>query len=353
MEKIKVIVVDDSAFMRKMISDMINEENDMEVITTARNGQDLIGKLKSYQPDVITLDVEMPIMDGLETLKKIKKLQLKVKVLMISSSTDSASKITIDCLKEGAVDFVTKPSGAISLDIDKIKDDLTTKIRIIYNNCTNCCNCNEQKQVKAMNYSVKRDIGMRHKCGAVVIAASTGGPRAVHTVIEALPKNIDVPVLVVQHMPKGFTKTFAERLNQSSNLKVVEASDMQDIERNVVYIAPGGFHMEVKNDKKIHLNQDPILLGVRPAADKLFISASNVYKSELLSVVLTGMGKDGTNGTIHIKNNGGYTLAQDKDTSVIYGMPKSAYETGKIDEVIPLYNISSRITELIKESRYL
>ena len=354
MDKTKVIVVDDSAFMRKMISDMINEEDDIEVIAIAKNGQDLIEKLKTYKPDVITLDVEMPVMDGLETLRNLKKLNYKLPIMMISSITDSASKITIDCLREGAIDFVTKPSGTVSLDIDKIKKSLVDKIRIVSKSINNQRRRVHLLEIKEKTNKFiennKKEI-LKNNSGsyeAVVIAASTGGPRAIHSVIESLPKNLNVPIFVVQHMPKGFTKTFAERLNQNSNLNVVESKNFQSIEKNTVYIAQGGLHMEIGIDKNIYLNEDDTLWGVRPAADKLFVSASKVYKSKLLSVVLTGMGRDGAKGTEFIKTNGGHTIAEDKSTSVIYGMPKAAYETGMVDEVIPLYDISKRITELIK-----
>ena len=356
MEKTKVIVVDDSAFMRKMISDMINEENDIEVIATAKNGEDLIEKLKVYKPDIITLDVEMPVMDGLKTLKNLKRLDYKLKIIMISSVTDSASKITIDCLREGAIDFVTKPSGTVSLDIDKIKKSLVDKIRILSKSVNNerrrihllDIKENTKKFIENNNNDYKTSKSISGSYEAIVIAASTGGPRAIHSVIEALPKNLNVPIFVVQHMPKGFTKTFAERLNQNSNLKVVESKNLQSIEKNTVYIAQGGLHMEVGVDKKIYLNEDATLWGVRPAADKLFVSASKVYKSKLLSIVLTGMGRDGAKGSEFIKRNGGHTIAEDKTTSVIYGMPKAAYETGLIDEIIPLYDISKRITELVR-----
>lgn len=355
MNKLKVIVVDDSALMRKIISDMINEENDMEVISIARNGEELIEKLKTLKPDVVTLDVEMPKMDGVTALKNLRESKMDVKVIMLSSLTSSSSNLTLECLDLGAADFVQKPSGSISLDINKVKEELVAKIRVVsqikrpmilsdkrtllskkYNNSVN----------SVSNVNITRHISGK-KFDAVVIGASTGGPKALYSVITELPSDLGIPVFVVQHMPKGFTKAFADRLNNNSKLRVVEAAHNERIEKNTVYIAPGGYHMEVSNDGKIKLNEDPTIWGVRPAVDKLFISSSKVYKGNLLSVVLTGMGRDGADGTSVVKLAGGYTISEDESTCTIYGMPKATYATGKVDEVLPLYDISRRITQLV------
>lgn len=200
-----------------------------------------------------------------------------------------------------------------------------------------------------MNIMSKIDLKNNRsmKIEALVIGASTGGPKALYKIITRFPKNIGIPVFVVQHMPAGFTKAFAERLDQNSPIKVVEAENMQDIEINTVYIAPGGFHMEVESINKIALNEEPAIWGVRPAVDKLFISASKIYKSHLLGVILTGMGKDGSHGICEIKKNGGITIAEDKSTCVVYGMPKAAYETGMVDIVLPIDKIADEIMSLI------
>lgn len=343
MKKIKVLVVDDSALMRKIISDMINSEENMEVINTARNGKDLMDKLQVLKPDVITLDVEMPIMDGITALKELRAKGIFIPVIVLSSFSKKSSELTMECLEAGAFDFIPKPSGAISLDIKKVKDDLITKINLAFKKCEFGCDeltiTTIQNKRKSFN-----------KIEAVVIGASTGGPKALHSVITNLPKDLDVPVFVVQHMPSTFTKAFADRLNSNSELRVVEAEEGMVIEKNVVYVAPGGFHMEVGIDKRIHLNTDPTIWGVRPAADKLFISAANIYKDKLLSIVLTGMGKDGAEGTIKVKEKGGTTISEDKSTATIYGMPKAAFETGMVDLVLPLQNVSSEIVRLVKEN---
>ena len=350
--KIKVLVVDDSALMRKIISDMINVEAEMEVIDTAKNGEELLMKIASMSPDVITLDIEMPKMNGIQTLKELKKNNINIPVIMLSSISKSGTESTMDCLELGAFDFIAKPSGSISLDINTVKDELVQKIKIAFMKNEVKTTLPHQKRVTpsreiANRSTAKVTTKLNRNIEAVVIGASTGGPKALYAVITALPSDIGVPVLVVQHMPVGFTKAFADRLNLNSKIKVTEAQDGEIIEKNVVYIAPGGYHMEVGKDKRIKLNTQPTIWGVRPAVDKLFISATMVYGSKLLSVILTGMGRDGAKGTSEIKDNGGTTIAEHQSTCVIYGMPKAAFETGKVDEVVPLGNVAKEIIKLV------
>ncbi|MGH4125788.1 MAG: protein-glutamate methylesterase/protein-glutamine glutaminase [Clostridium sp.] len=326
--------------MRKIISDMINAEAEMEVIDTAKNGEDLLTKITSKMPDVITMDIEMPQMDGIKTLKELKKNNVNVPVIMLSSGSKSGTEFTMDCLEQGAFDFVAKPSGAISLDIAKVKGELVGKIKLAFMQ-------REGKNTANIGATTGNKAIKMHKVEAVVIGASTGGPKALYKVITALPDNIGVPVFVVQHMPTGFTKAFAERLNLNSTLKVIEAGEGDAVLKNVVYIAPGGYHMEVGLDKRIHLNTEPTIWGVRPAVDKLFMSATAVYGPKLLSVILTGMGRDGAQGTVAIKDNGGITMAEHQSTCTIYGMPKAAFETGKVDEVVPLDNVAQEINKIV------
>ncbi len=355
LRKIKVIVVDDSALMRKIISDMINSETEMEVIDTARNGEELLTKIALTKPDVITLDIEMPKMGGIATLKQLKKNNVHIPVIMLSSISKTGTESTMECLQLGAFDFIAKPSGAISLDINKVKDELVQIIKLasIGNETVNQTvnqTVNKiipKKIIKSSTDNSQRITTAAHNIEAVVIGASTGGPKALYKVITALPDNIGVPILVVQHMPTGFTKAFAERLNLNSKIKVVEAQDGDYAEKNVAYIAPGGYHMEIGIDKRLYLNTDPTLWGVRPSVDKLFLSATKVYGSRLLSVILTGMGRDGAQGTAMIKDNGGITMAEHESTCTIYGMPKAAFETGKVDEIVLLPNIAEEINKLV------
>jgi len=349
--KIKVIVVDDSALMRKIISDMINEQEEMEVVDVAKNGQELLAKIVRNTPDVITLDIEMPKMNGIETLKELKKININIPVIMLSSVSKTGAESTMESLDLGAFDFVAKPSGAISIDIDTVKEELVEKIKLAFMK-------NEDKLIKkplkkiiaskVVSRTTNRVSGtLACDIEAVVIGASTGGPKALYEVITALPSDLGVPVLVVQHMPVGFTKAFAARLNLNSKLRVTEAVDGELIEKNVVYIAPGGYHMQVGKGKRIELNTQPTIWGVRPAVDKLFISATNFYGARLLSVILTGMGRDGAKGTMVIKESGGITMAEHESTCIIYGMPKAAFETGKVDEIVPLGNVAHEIVKLV------
>lgn len=380
MEKVRVIVVDDSAFMRKAISDMIESCADFEVIAKFRDGRELVEKVDKFNPDLITLDVHMRDLDGLATLKELKRMGKNYPIIMLSSATTEGSELTLECLDNGAITFITKPSGSISLDIDKVKERLIDEIKGITSNIRVNKSSNihmrqiasnkeseienkikdrrvnaQLSQRKEINNSEKpspminnKVIPKNKKIDAVVIGASTGGPKALQQVLTKLPANLNVPVFVVQHMPEGFTKVFAERLNKVCNLNVTEAEDGMSINRNTIYIAKGGSHMIIDSSIRVSLNKEPSIWGVRPAVDKLFESASKVYGGNLLSVVLTGMGKDGAEGSKRIKDCGGITISEDKSTCTIYGMPKAAYETGKIDLVLPLDQICNKIAEIVK-----
>lgn len=367
-QKVSVMVVDDSALMRKMISDMINMEDDMEVIAIARNGEELLEKLKKQVPDVITLDIEMPKMNGIEALKKVMELKIPTKVIMISSLTQDGAEVTMECLENGAIDFVPKPSGSISLNINVVREILISKIRGVRfvrktSSISNTKDIDTKESKTREIHRVTQVLKIRErdlrpkvirskeirnkKVSAIVMGASTGGPKALFNVITNLPEKLGVPILVVQHMPEGFTKAFAERLDKFSKIKVVEAREGMSIEKDVVYIAPGGKHMEISRNKTITLNLEPQMWGVRPAVDKLFISGAKVYGASLLGIILTGMGRDGADGIIEVKKTGGATISEDESTCIIYGMPKAAYDTNMIDEVIPLYDISKRIANIV------
>lgn len=341
MKKIKVIVADDSALMRKLISDMLNSDENIEVIKTAYNGRDLINKIQQEKPDVITLDIEMPIMGGIETLKEMRNMNSLIPTIVISGVSHRNTTLTMDCLHYGAFDFIAKPESGMSSKVIDIKNQLIEKVKIA---ASKNLSSNENKVIISKGMSNGIDTSV--KIQAVVIGASTGGPKALYKVITKFPQNMGVPIFVVQHMPVGFTKAFAERLNDNSNIRVKEAEDNESYMNNVVYIAPGGYHMEVGSNGRISLNKEPPIWGVRPAVDKLFISASKVFGSHIVSAVLTGMGRDGAEGTKTIKENGGITLSESESTCVIYGMPKAAYETGKVDIVAPIDNIANEIIKI-------
>lgn len=339
MEKIKVMIADDSALMRKLISDMLNSDDDIKVVKTAYNGKDLINKMQLERPDVITLDLEMPVMDGIETLKEMRRMDSSIPVIVVSGLSHRNAALTMECLHYGAFDFIPKPVSGISYEIKDIKEQLIEKVKVAALE-----NSHENKTIA--NKEENKRIDSTIKIQAVVIGASTGGPKALYKVITKFPANIGVPIFVVQHMPVGFTKAFAERLNDNSNIRVKEAEDNESYTNNVVYIAPGGYHMEVDQRGKISLNKEPPIWGVRPAVDKLFVSASKVFGPHVVSAVLTGMGRDGADGTKVIKENGGITLSESESTCVIYGMPKAAYETGKVDIVAPIDNVADEIIRI-------
>lgn len=342
MNSIKVAVVDDSAFMRKVISDELNSQNGIDVVAKFRNGKELIDLYDKYKPDIITLDIEMPVMNGLETLKALKEKNIDCPVIMLSSLTSENSVHTMECLALGATDFIEKPTANMITNGNIFKDALIQKITAIV--------LNKKRSIKNGKESItyNNEKAISKSVDAVVIGASTGGPRALQSVLTDIDKNIGVPIFVVQHMPRGFTKAFADRLDTICGLNVVEAEDGMKIEKNTIYIAKGGYHMVLNNNKYISLNEEPSIWGVRPAVDKLFNSAAEVYGGNLLSVVLTGMGKDGARGTEVIKDKGGITISEDESTCTIYGMPKVAYETGKVDMVLELPLISKKINSILR-----
>jgi two-component system, chemotaxis family, protein-glutamate methylesterase/glutaminase len=318
-----------------------------------------MSKLSVLTPHVITLDVEMPIMDGLTTLRELKKNNIDIPTIILSSLSQSGTELSMDCLEAGAFDIVSKPSGTISLDIEKVKVELLTKIKVAYGKKIQGLKINrveekiktEEKPILEVNRKGYQKLDVKGVIDAVVIGASTGGPKALYTVVTSLPEKVGVPIFIVQHMPVGFTKAFADRLNANSDIKVVEAKDKELIQKDTVYVAPAGMHMEVGPDNRISLNSEPSMWGVRPAVDKLFSSASKVYGSHLLSVVLTGMGKDGAGGTAQVKDNGGITISQDEFTSTIYGMPKATFETGKVDLVCSIEEVPVQIIRLLASHR--
>lgn len=347
MSKIRVLVVDDSALMRKVISDMLNEDPDIEVIGTARDGYDAIKKIHELKPDVVTLDIEMPKLDGINTLGYIMS-ETPLPVIMLSSYTREGAEATLRALEYGAFDFVPKPSGPISLDIRRVKEELIAKIKVAYRADLSRLKFLLPRRERKIEKVEKIPVA---KVNAVVaIASSTGGPRALQEVIPKLPSDIKASILIVQHMPKGFTKSLAERLDSLSQIDVKEAKEDDVLREGLALIAPGDYHMVVKRGEDgvvVKLNQDPPLWGVRPAADIMMLSVAEVFKNRVVGVVLTGMGRDGANGLKKIKEYGGITIAEDKSTCVVFGMPKVAIEEGAVKMVAPLNEIADKIMEAL------
>ena len=350
---IKVLIVDDSIFMRNIISDMLSEERDIEIIGKARNGKDAVRMNKELKPDVITMDVEMPVMNGIEAVKHI-MVEEPTKIIMLSSLTVEGARETIEALENGAFDFLAKPSGSISLDIRKVKEKLIEKIKLRAN--VKNLRLKPHKEKVKLGKFLKHDGGLgkekdKTSKKVVAIGISTGGPKALQEIIPELPKDLSAGVLVVQHMPPKFTKSLANRLDLLSDVRVKEGEDGDIILAGHVYIAPGGSHMEVveKGGKKIiEINKKDLYSGHRPSANVLFRSVAKVYGKNSVGVIMTGMGGDGAEYLKEIRNLGGKTIAQSKDTCVVYGMPRVAVESEAVDYVIDLKKIPNKILELLK-----
>ncbi len=355
---IKILIVEDSAFMRKVLSDLFAAEPDFLVLDTARNGKDAIEKVKRLKPDVITMDVEMPVMDGISALEIIMH-EIPTPVVMVSSLTRSGAEATIRALELGAVDFVTKTAGPIST-ISGINVEIIAKCRAAARvNISQIAKRQVPLTKVVMPPQVKPPETLFATVSAtteeqiVAIGTSTGGPRALQEIITKLPGNLPCGIIVVQHMPPGFTKSLSERLNSLSSVTVKEAEHNDVIRPGFVLIAPGDYHMIVEREgskKVVKLNQTPPIGGHRPAVDPMMESVAKVYGQRAVGVILTGMGHDGAKGIQCIKNQKGYTIAEDQSTAVVFGMPKSAIELGVIDKVAPLNAIASEIIKAISHS---
>ncbi len=345
---IRVLVVDDSALMRRIISDIINSNSELVVVDTAKNGEEAIKYIKKYNPDVVTMDIEMPIMDGLTALKRIMK-ECPTRVIILSAFAKKDAAATITALENGAIDFVQKPSGTISLDLSDIQTTLINKI--ITASKIRLDKVQEDFKRHRGKFQIKYSLTGDLK--GVIIGSSTGGPRALERIIPFIPKGLNATYFVVQHMPAGFTTSFAQRLNDISQVTVKEAEEGDEVNRDFVYLAPGNFHMRVDAKRgrklKIALNQDPPVWGVRPSVDISMDSLSRIFTKNLLGIILTGMGHDGTQGCKMIKEYDGHVVAQDKETSLIFGMPKSVIESDTADQILPLNNIIDSIINFIIE----
>lgn len=368
--KKKLLIVDDSAFMRKLISEFFKDDALIEVVGTARNGRDAVAKVKSLNPDVLTMDVEMPELSGVEAVKEIMRLHPKP-VVMLSSTTTANATTTIEAMANGAVDFVAKPSGTISLDLDKIKDELVQKVKaateipISRLKVTPFDSNRIKVQTRQPEFSTVTSFVStptpieseplktyekwpNFSKKLVVIGTSTGGPRALQEVLTSLPETIAAPILIVQHMPAGFTKSLANRLNQQSAITVKEAEDGDILQNGIAYIAPGGSQMTVRKvgmTQSIHIDANhPAVGGHKPAVDVLFDSVGQIKDVDRIAVVMTGMGADGSKGIKVLKRTGSTkVISEAEETCVVYGMPKSAEKTGLVDRVVKLNHIAQEI----------
>ncbi len=351
MKTARVLVVDDSTVIRKILSEALSSDAQIEVCGIAAHGRIALQKIPQLNPDIITLDMEMPEMDGLETLREIQKTYPKIPVVMFSTLTQRGASATMEALALGASDYVTKPAnvGSVNEAIATIKRELVPKIKVL-------CNVVSERLRPAAARTAIRQLPKLSSTSdprtcVLAIGSSTGGPNALQELLTEIPADFPVPILVVQHMPPVFTKHLADRLNQLSHVSVREAEHGDVIGPGGVWIAPGDSHMTVqKVDKtlKIKLDQGPPENSCRPAVDVLFRSCSKVFGQNTLSIVLTGMGRDGLRGAEAVRIAGGKVLAQDEASSVVWGMPRAVAESGLANAIIPPNQMRQHISQIIQ-----
>lgn len=373
---INVLVVDDSALMRKLVSAMVDEEPELHVAGTATDGKDALEKIPKTQPDVIVLDIEMPVMNGIEFLKERRRLGINIPVVVLSSVAEKGAAVTIECLMLGASDFVTKPSGSISVDVAKVKERVNALLlayggrhRLRYRKLAAS---RLQKDGSPSAKGVANGaVGSAASSGLsehkkitplllpgrielIVLGISTGGPDALRVVLSDISQNLRVPVLLVQHMPAGFTHEFAASLDKICPLTVKEAEEGDKIMPGRILIAEGSKHLEVERrgfEGIVHITDAPMVNGHKPSVDVLFLSAAMAYHNHVLGVIMTGMGRDGATHLGTIYREGGLTLGQDEASSIVYGMPRVAFDMGHVMEQVSLENMGRRICEVASRSR--
>jgi len=340
MTAIRAVVVDDSAFMRRLVSDVL-EDGGVDVVATARDGAAGVDAVIEHEPDVVTMDVRMPDVDGLEAVDRIMATR-PTPILMLSAHTAEGADVTFDALERGAVDFFPKPGGERTTDIPEVGDDLVARVEAV---------AGVDVTVERGRRNHRRATANVASDATVVLAASTGGPTAVETVLKALPLAAELRVLLVQHMPASFTGRFAERLDARSAYDVREASDGDRIGGGEILVARGDSHLEVSRFAggriRVRLTDDPEVHGVKPAADPLFESAASVVDGPLIAVVLTGMGRDAAEGVRAVSAAGGHVIAQDRASSAVYGMPGAAVETGCVDDVVPIDDVAAAVVDAV------
>jgi two-component system, chemotaxis family, protein-glutamate methylesterase/glutaminase len=397
MDEISVLICDDSALMRNLIGRIIEGTDGLKVAGKAENGKVLLEKIPELKPDVILLDIEMPVMTGVEFLKARKEQHIDVPVIILSSIATQGAAVTMQCLELGASDFITKPGGtSVTLKISDVSSDIIERVasyggayasshgktipfpEFFHNQIklkeaerfvqqkkgdelakTAVIKHSEFKQIQTLWSAPKkkepvvitpvRDGG---RIEVIALGISTGGPNALRTLFAKIDPLVKQPILVVQHMPAGFTKEFAESLNRICPFTVTEAVDGELLQRSHVYIAPGGWHMTVEMralGKTISLNQDDPRNGHRPSVDVLFESVAKVYKNHALGVIMTGMGRDGAVQLAEMRKQGAWTLGQDQESCIVYGMPKVGFELGGVQKQVPLENMAAEISSLARE----
>ncbi len=366
MRKIKVLVVDDAVVVRKIVSDTLMNDPDIEVSGVAANGKIALQRIPQINPDLVTLDVEMPEMNGIETLKNIRADYPSLPVIMFSTLTERGASTTLEALSLGATDYVTKPAnvGSVAIAMERIRTELIPKIKTL---CAQKVGLKTPSTIpstkplpsktvqKGFSTSKRSKLSLPpSKIDIVTIGVSTGGPNALAELFPTFPADFPVPIVMVQHMPPYFTKLLAERLSTKSKVEVIEASHGMVVKPGKAYIAPGNYHMVLKRDNnqlKIVTNQDPPENSCRPAVDVLFRSVVELFGNKTLAVILTGMGQDGLAGCEEVKDKGGQVIVQDEASSVVWGMPGFVARANLADKILPLNQMGEEINQRSRKGR--
>lgn len=358
MSKIRVLIVDDSAAIRLLLRGKLSKDPELEVLEPAANGMIAVAMIQQSPPDIVTMDIEMPVMDGLTAVSEIRKTHPKLPIIMLSTLSQRAASITLEALGRGANDYVTKPAnaGSAALAMERVRDELIPKIKRL---------CSVNRLLPATSSILERPAVSKAKFPSLAshssqevdilaIGISTGGPNALAEVLPRIPENFPVPIVIVQHMPPVFTKCLGERLSSQSAIPVQEAQPGQILSPGQAWIAPGDFHMTVHRkgvDVELLMNQDPQENSCRPAVDVLFRSVAEVYGPRVLAVILTGMGEDGLRGCEAIRTKGGRVFVQDESTSVVWGMPGVVAKAGLAEKILPLSCVASEMERAVKLGR--
>ena len=342
MKPIRVLVVDDAVVVRRLLTSVIDEDPDLEVVGIAANGLLALAKIEQLKPDIVTMDIEMPEMDGIQALAEIRKRDRTLPVIMFSTLTERGATATLEALSLGASDYVTKPAnvGSVSMAMEAVRRELIPKIKGL---------CRRGAPVSAPPLQMKVVTApTTGRCEIVVIGSSTGGPNALSTVLTQLPAGFDKPIVIVQHMPPVFTKYLAQRLDTASRIRVREAANGDMLEPGLALVAPGDHHMTLRRTAagmSVSLDQSAPVHFCRPAVDVLFKSVCDNYGGDTLAVVLTGMGHDGRDGCALLKQKGAHVMIQDQATSVVWGMPGAVHASGLADTVLPIEAIGDAIAQ--------